>query len=78
MRFDDRGGVVVGQRPVVFLDIVKPGPIDTEKYIKYLEKHLPRYKIPDYFFRWPDNSDSPGIKVDRTHFKQLAEKLVRK
>ena len=66
-----------GQRPVVFLDIVKSGPIDTDKYVKYLEKHLPRYKIPDYFFRWPENSDSQGMKVDRTHFKRLAEKLVR-
>jgi hypothetical protein len=40
-----------------------------------LEKHLPRFKIPDRLYQWPDSIDQSGLKPNRRDFARLAEKM---
>jgi O-succinylbenzoic acid--CoA ligase len=60
-----------GSRPVVFLDLAYPGAIKKSGLLNYLEENLPRYKIPDYYYLWPD--ERPGqktLKIIRADFRE--------
>ncbi|MEM7390936.1 MAG: o-succinylbenzoate--CoA ligase [Verrucomicrobiota bacterium] len=60
-----------GQRPVAFVKTLT-GASSFDQLACILEEHLPRFKVPDRFFDWPD-SEAAATKVDRAHFRQLAE-----
>ena len=40
----------------------------------FLETRLPKFKVPDHFFGWPEGED--GMKVSRKKYTQLAEKIL--
>jgi acyl-CoA synthetase (AMP-forming)/AMP-acid ligase II len=44
---------------------------------KYLEKNLPKYMIPDYFYSWPEEENSDqGMKANRQIFQKIANNLI--
>ncbi len=66
-----------GHRPVAFL-ATESNTLPGEDILRqYLAEHLPRFKIPDYFFPMPSESDSPGIKISRQTLKWIAEEKVK-
>ncbi len=55
-----------GFRPVAFVRLQDDCQIDLKEIRIYLEKILPRFKIPDAFYLWPEEESTiKGIKVDR-------------
>ncbi|HVP07704.1 MAG TPA: hypothetical protein VMS71_07675, partial [Candidatus Acidoferrum sp.] len=65
-----------GHRPIAFLQKSTGKDIDSEELKRELRKRLPSFKIPDKFYPWPSGIASTGIKLSRTEFRKLAEKLV--
>ncbi len=63
-----------GKRPVAFIKCKMENP-DTDHIKQQLEKFLPKFKVPDHFFPWPEEKRS-GIKPDRHFFVRLAENLL--
>jgi O-succinylbenzoic acid--CoA ligase len=62
-----------GRRPVAFIKI-KSGKFPNPDFLKsFLFEKLPKFKIPDAFYPWPENEESTGIKSKREYFKKLAE-----
>ncbi len=66
-----------GSRPVAFLQTASGMEIDSDELKRALRQRLPSFKIPDKFYPWPSGIPSAGIKLNRTEFRKLAEKLVR-
>ena len=60
-------------RPVAFIKQSDDNSLDKEDIISYLKAHLPKFKIPDTFYPWPDSGEEGKIKIDRMRFAQLAE-----
>jgi O-succinylbenzoic acid--CoA ligase len=56
-----------GARPVAFIEIKDYKLVFKVKILKYLSKHLPKYKFPDVFYLWPKKHIS--FKPNRTEFK---------
>lgn len=68
-----------GQRPAAFI-LTSPrsgshpnASTEPDSPILLLTKKLPRFKIPDTIFQWPDTGNEQELKPNRRHFKQLAE-----
>lgn len=66
-----------GRRPVAFVRMADGADPPATKLAALLEKHLPRFMIPDRFYSWPSDIVSPGMKPDRTAFGRLAARLRR-
>ena len=64
-----------GHRPVAFVKLKQKQKIDTEDLTPFLEKYLPRFKIPDRLYEWPDSIDQSGLKPNRRYFADLATRL---
>lgn len=65
-----------GERPAAFVKI--EGKFPEKAYFRnYLSEKLPRFKIPDYFFQFPDSVWKTGIKQNRLLLKEMAERLIR-
>ncbi len=65
-----------GQRPVAFVRC-EHGPADAAKLRAALSERLPKYKVPDAVYNWPDDLVTPGIKPRRIDLQRYAEKLTR-
>jgi O-succinylbenzoic acid--CoA ligase len=61
-----------GFRPVVFIKIATNRQIKKETLMEFLEARLPRFKIPDIFYSWPENSDD-SFKIKRPEFSNRLE-----
>ncbi|MBF0495625.1 MAG: o-succinylbenzoate--CoA ligase [Deltaproteobacteria bacterium] len=62
-----------GARPVAFIR-PRPGCVSVPDGIRsHLLARLPKFKIPDHFFPWPEGLDSSGMKISRRDFIGLAE-----
>ncbi|MBF0552816.1 MAG: o-succinylbenzoate--CoA ligase [Deltaproteobacteria bacterium] len=62
-----------GARPVAFIR-PRPGCVAVPDRIKsHLSARLPKFKIPDYFFPWPEELESSGMKISRRDFIRLAK-----
>ncbi len=66
-----------GSLPVAFLQGDEMVCSDTTKLRATLEKILPKYKIPRYFYPWP-TSLPVGIKVSRKTLRTEARKLLER
>ncbi len=64
-----------GHRPVAFVKLKQKQKIDLEDIIPFLEKYLPRFKIPDRLYEWPNSINQSGLKPNRRYFVRLAEKM---
>jgi O-succinylbenzoic acid--CoA ligase len=64
-----------GHRPIAFVKPRYKQKIDIEDIIPFLEKYLPRFKIPDRLYEWPDSLDHSGLKPSRRDFADLAARL---
>jgi O-succinylbenzoic acid--CoA ligase len=62
-----------GFRPAAFLKPENKLKITKDEVLRHLQKHLPRFKIPDVFYFWPDadGSGEKSLKVDRSYFRDL-------
>lgn len=69
-----------GFRPVSFLKTRRPSALKKEVVMDYLQRLLPRFKIPDLFYLWPGmelDEHEPlqgSLKIKRSDFVQLARK----
>ena len=59
-----------GQRCVAFVQ-PRDGCPDGPALAEWLGRTLPRYKVPDAFYRWPD-TEAHAFKVDRAQLRRLA------
>jgi O-succinylbenzoic acid--CoA ligase len=66
-----------GMRPAAFIKSELPTFPDEIYLRKILKESLPKFKIPDYFFPWPQGMGEIGFKVDRKALQALARTLVR-
>ncbi len=64
-----------GHRPIAFVKLKQKQKIDIAEIIPFLEKYLPRFKIPDRLYEWPDSVDQGALKPNRRYFADLAAKL---
>lgn len=64
-----------GHRPVAFVKLKQKQKINIEDLTPFLEKYLPRFKIPDRLYQWPDSIDQGGLKPNRRYFADLAASL---
>ena len=64
-----------GQRPVAFIRAAGGQVITRRKITTALEKHLPRFKIPQAFYLFPAKVPQGGLKTNRSTFQKfLTEK----
>ncbi len=66
-----------GQRPAAFIKMRGGEEREDRKFEEFLTGKLPRFKLPDYFFPWPEEGDKPGMKIDRAEFRRLAAERLR-
>lgn len=67
-----------GMRPVAFLRLASPGEGVRETLLEALERRLPRFKIPDRFYAWPEEEDTVGLKISRPLVRSWAESAARR
>ncbi|NIM13893.1 MAG: o-succinylbenzoate--CoA ligase [Candidatus Aminicenantes bacterium] len=62
-----------GFRPAAFLKPEHASMVTKDEVLNPLQKHLPGFKIPDFFYLWPDvnGSGEKSVKVDRRYFQDL-------
>jgi O-succinylbenzoic acid--CoA ligase len=59
-----------GERPVAFVG--GPAGKQPEHLAAILSEHLPRFKIPDTFYPWPEEEQAETLKVSRSRFAAIA------
>lgn len=62
-----------GHRPVAFVQV--RGKREVEVWKTSLEETLPRFKVPDSFFPFPESMNNEGMKIDREALQQRARLL---
>jgi len=67
-----------GYRPVAFVRVADRTPFDDTRFVRFLERFLPRFKIPDEFFPWPDDAPVDAMKPDRPWFTRRANDLLNR
>jgi O-succinylbenzoic acid--CoA ligase len=67
-----------GSRPVAFVRSNEGVPFDESRFVRFLERFLPRFKIPDEFFPWPDDAPVDSSKPDRKWFVKRANHLLNR
>ena len=65
-----------GQRPVAFVR-TDSGEIDPTKILGVLEDRLPRFKVPDAIYAWPDDLANTGLKASRAELRMRAARRPR-
>jgi len=65
-----------GFRPAAFVKINDNGEPDKKKITGYLEEHLPRFKIPDYIYGWPQDMETGELKTRRKYFMDEARRRL--
>lgn len=68
--------VEFGARPVAFVQ-TESGRFSQAAIRTHLEQKLPRFKIPDRFFDWPDLDRPEPFKYNRHEFIMLAEERLK-
>jgi o-succinylbenzoate---CoA ligase len=67
-----------GERPAAFVKMEQGSTPDFSRIKNHLEKELPRYKIPDYFFPWPEEVAGGEMKLKRKKFAEYVKKILLK
>jgi O-succinylbenzoic acid--CoA ligase len=67
-----------GERPVAFVRLEERVPFDDTRFVTFLERFLPRFKIPDEFFPWPDDAPIEALKPDRRWFAKRAVDILNR
>jgi O-succinylbenzoic acid--CoA ligase len=68
---------IYGFRPAVFLKLRGASTATKDYLVKYLERKLPRFKIPGFFYHWPDGVEEESLKVKRSIFEKLCRQDTR-
>lgn len=66
-----------GFRPAAFVRVAEDTPFDEARFVIFLERFLPRFKIPDEFFPWPKDAPADTMKPDRRWFAERATELLK-
>jgi O-succinylbenzoic acid--CoA ligase len=67
-----------GQRPVALIKTDPKVQLSQKKVSQYLQKHLPRFKIPDTFYLWPEQTEESSWKIDRKSLSDFIERNAAK
>lgn len=54
-----------GSRPAAFIQTADRRRISQKEITAQLLNDLPKFKVPDVFYRWPENARCKGVKIDR-------------
>ena len=65
-----------GLRPAAFVKTGDGTAPDMKKLELFLRNSLPGFKIPDYFFPWPEKAGVEDLKPKREEFAKLARSLI--
>jgi len=63
-----------GFRPAAFLKLRESAvtaAVTKDYLVSYLEGKLPRFKIPVFFYHWPEGLEEDSLKVKRSLFGKL-------
>ncbi len=63
-----------GLRPAAFLKMQNAPIMTRERALSQLGEVLARYKIPDYYFPWPEEVENQSLKISYKQMKELAQK----
>lgn len=64
-----------GRRPVAFVRAAGE-PVDGEAVKELLSRALPKFKVPDAIYPWPEDLQGDGLKIHRPDFEALAARLT--
>ncbi|MEW5994071.1 MAG: o-succinylbenzoate--CoA ligase, partial [Candidatus Zixiibacteriota bacterium] len=60
-----------GRRPVAFVRFGEGKRLSKSELLLEMQTKLPRFKLPVYFYEWPEDMYDEGAKPARTAFRQL-------
>lgn len=60
-----------GFRPVAFVKTLVTQKMTSQTLRHYLKDYLPRFKIPDQFYRWPRHLSASPLKMSRHHARKI-------
>lgn len=63
-----------GFRPAAFLKFRGDATVTKDYLVTYLERKLPRFKIPGFFYHWPEDIDQTTLKVKRPILLELLQR----
>jgi O-succinylbenzoic acid--CoA ligase len=63
-----------GFRPIAFVKPARDAHLSRKVLIEHLTKYLPKFKIPDNFYLWPNEIQIEGIKISRRKFIKYTER----
>ncbi|HMP00222.1 MAG TPA: o-succinylbenzoate--CoA ligase, partial [Kiritimatiellia bacterium] len=63
-----------GQRPAAF---VRAAAWEPDRWREALARRMASFKVPDYFFPWPDDAPAQGLKLSRLWWDARAAELTR-
>jgi len=67
-----------GHRPVALIKADSRVQLSHKKIGQYLQRRLPRFKIPDTFYLWPEQIEAPSWKIDRKSLSDFIERNADK
>ncbi len=67
-----------GMRPAAFVKFSEEHVKSEKEMTAELEKSLPRFKIPRFYFDWPEHLSEGALKLPRSAFLKLAQDLTAK
>lgn len=62
-----------GYRPVALIKVEWPTKLSRRKIREYLAQHLPRFKIPETIYLWPEQISEYSPKVNRKSLRDFVE-----
>lgn len=62
-----------GFRPVAFIKVKSSNFRLSKNLEAHLKRYLPKFKIPDRFYRWPEEISPASLKIDRKKFINLIQ-----
>ncbi|HLP60329.1 MAG TPA: o-succinylbenzoate--CoA ligase [Candidatus Deferrimicrobium sp.] len=63
-----------GFRPAAFLKLRGNAMVTKDYLLNHLQEKLPRFKIPDFFYLWPEGFEQTSLKIKRSVFQELLQK----
>lgn len=63
-----------GARPCAFVKMKPKKRLHSQELRRFLRTHLAGFKVPDRFYRWPNEERKEGIKPSRARFREIARR----
>lgn len=66
-----------GQRPIAFVQMANSATLQPQQLRQHLQPHLARFKIPDTFLPWPQQTPNDQLKPPRFWLQAFAQKQTK-